>query len=67
MPFSRAPPLELADLVQVQQRVGPRAVEIELDHQVGAALDRPRPGHVGAQPQRLVEGARGQDVHAGEA
>src|SRR5207245_4955157 len=35
-------------------------------HQTVPALDRPRTLNLGAQPQRLVQRARRQDVHAGK-
>ena len=40
------------------------AVEVELDEQVGAAGDRPRVGPLRLQPQRLVEGAGSDHLHA---
>ena len=62
-PFSRAQPFSSATSFRLSSASGPRAVEVELDHDVGAALDRQRVGPLGLQPQRLVERARGQHVH----
>ena len=39
-PVLARPAAQLGDLVQVEERLRPRAVEVELDHHVGAALDR---------------------------
>src|SRR5205823_6600054 len=61
------PASQLGYLVQVQQRRRPRAVEVELHHQVGTALDRNRFGPLGLQAQRLIERARGEDVHRRQA
>ena len=52
------PAAQLRDLVQVEHRLRARAVEVERDHQVGAALDRQRVGMLGPQAQRLVERSR---------
>ena len=56
-------PAQLGDLVEVDQRRRPRAVEVELDEDVGAALDEARVGQLGLEAQRLVEAMGGQDVH----
>jgi hypothetical protein len=58
---------QFGHLVQVQQRRRPCSVEVELDHHVGAALDRQRVGSLGLQRQRLLEPARSQDVHDGKS
>ena len=52
-------PAQLGDLVEVDQRRRPRAVEVELDEDVGAALDEARVGQLRLEAQRLVERARG--------
>ena len=49
---------QLAHLVEVDQRRRPRAVEVELDEDVGAALDEPGVGQLRLEAQRLVEAMR---------
>ena len=46
---------ELRDAGQVEDPLGPAAVEVELDHQVGAAGDRQRPGVGRARGERVGE------------
>ena len=58
------PAAQLGDLVQVQDRLGPGAVEVQFDHDVGPALDRNRVLSLGLQRQRLVERLRGEHLHA---
>ena len=64
VPVLARPALQLRHLGEVEDRLGPRPVEVELDEQVGAAGDRAGLGALGLQPQRLVERARGEDLHA---
>ena len=57
------PPVQLCNLVEVDQRRRPRAVEVELDQHVCAALDEAGLGQLRLEPERLVQRARGEDVH----
>ena len=50
--------------VQDGRRTGP--VEVQLDHDVRAALDRPRVRRLRPEPQRLVERPWGEHVHAAQ-
>ena len=61
------PAAQLCHLVQVDQRGRARAVEVELDEHVGAALDEARLRQLRLRRQRLVERARGEDVHRSTA
>ncbi len=56
-------PSQLLDLVQVDQRGRTRAVEVELDEHVCAALHEPRVAELRLQAQRLVERSWRVDVH----
>ena len=58
------PALQLRDLGEVEDRLRPRPVEVELDEQVGAAGDRPRVGPLRLHAQGLVEGAGSDHLHA---
>ena len=53
------PAAQLGDLVEVQDRLRTRTVEVELDHDVGAALDGFRVGSLGLQRERFVQRPRG--------
>ncbi len=59
-----APAAKLAHLVQVEQRTRARSVEVELDHDVRPAGDGQRAGRFRLEPERLVQRAWRQDVHA---
>ena len=60
------PAAELGDLVQVQDRLRPPAVEVERDHHVGPTLDHPGLGVLRPDREGFVEGVRGQDFHGSE-
>ena len=62
-PVLARPAAELGHLAEVEDRVGPRAVEVELDHDVGPAADRERARMLGAQHERLCQRARPQHLH----
>ena len=55
---------ELRELAEVEERVGPRVPEGELDQHVRPALDRPRLGMLRLQAERLLERRRPEDLHA---
>ena len=57
------PAAQLGHAPEVDQRVGPLAVGVERDHEIGAAGDRAGPGMRGAQAERLLERARCVHVH----
>ena len=58
-----APLAQLGHAAEVEQRLGPAAVEVELDHHVGAAGEGPRPGLSLAQGECLIEARRREDPH----
>ena len=57
------PTAELGNLPEIEDRVGPRAVEVELDHHIGPAADRERSRMLGALHERLREGPGPQHLH----
>ncbi len=57
------PRAELGHLVEVEQRVGPQAIEVQGNHDVGAALDRDGAGKLRLERECFVERARREDVH----
>ncbi len=59
------PAAELGELCEVDERLRPRVAEVQLDHDVRAALDPARLGQLRLQAERLLERARREDVHGG--
>src|SRR6185436_18652999 len=57
------PPRQLPDPREVEDLRRARAVEVELDHQVGPPRDRPRRGVLGLEGERLVPRVGLEDLH----
>src|SRR5439155_21091012 len=57
------PAAQLCDVVQVQEHLRTPAVEVEVDHHVGAALDRHGVRVLALDLERLLEAIRGDDLH----
>ncbi|GAA3505743.1 hypothetical protein GCM10019016_128560 [Streptomyces prasinosporus] len=57
------PVVKVADAVQVHEVVGPTAVEVDLDHHVGAARDRHGGGVLGLRGERLLPAGGAKEVH----
>ena len=56
---------QLRHLRQVEHRDGVEPAEVDLDHDVRAALQHRRVGLLGAHRERLVEGGGPEDLHRG--
>ena len=63
-PVVGAPLPQLGHPAEVEQRTGPAPVEVEVDHDVGAAGDRQGIGAFRPQRQRLRPRRRLQEIHA---
>ena len=54
---------QLGDPGQVEQDAGAVTVEVQLDHDVGAAHDRHGAGVLGARREGVGQGGGGQELH----